>query len=95
MNEQKKNVVRGIVFLLCVLVTIASVMNVVLDNAEVIAKAQEVACEGKPKCDMAKAEMMRLPVWQTISFTNGKRTVNVRCTRSAIAFGDYACKVVP
>ncbi len=92
--NQKKNVINGIIFLLCVLITVASVMNVVLDNTEVLARAQEVACEGKPKCDMAKTEMLRLPVWQTITFTNGKRTIDVRCTRAAIVFGDYTCKVV-
>lgn len=92
--NQKKNVVSGIIFLICVLITVASVMNVMLDNTEVIAKAQEVACEGKAKCDMAKTEMLRLPIWQTITFTNGKKTAEVRCTRAAIVVGDYSCKVV-
>jgi hypothetical protein len=90
---KKKNVINFVILLLCVLITLASIMNVAVDNTEVIAMAKTAACEGKPKCDMTQTAMMRLPIWQAITFSGGKQIVEVRCQRSLIAIGDYSCKV--
>jgi hypothetical protein len=91
---KKKNIVNFIILVLCVLLTVASVMNVVVDNTEVIALAEKTACEGKTKCEMARTSEMRLPIWQVITFSGGKQLVEVRCQRSLIAIGDYSCKVI-
>ena len=91
---KKKNVINFIVLVVCILITVASVMNVAVDNTEVLAMAQRTACEGKAKCDMAQTAVMRLPIWQVITFSGGKQIVEVRCQRSLIAFGDYSCKIV-
>ena len=91
---KKKQVINFILVVLCVLITLASVVNVVVDNAEVVALAQKTACEGKAKCEMAQTAQMRIPLWQEITFSGGKQIVQVRCQRSFIAFGEYSCKVL-
>jgi hypothetical protein len=89
-----KKIINAIVLLLCVLIMVASVSNVLLDNTEVLALAQTAACAGKPKCDLYKSSVLRLPVWQTVTFvsSSGKQIVEVRCRRSAIVFGEYSCQ---
>lgn len=92
---KQKRIINGLVLVLCVLVVLASITNVLPDNEAVLAMAGRVACGGKDKCDLYKTSVLRLPIWQVVTFTNGKQTVEVRCTRSLIAVGEYSCKVVP
>ena len=91
---KRKNVINFIILVICVFITLASIMNVAVDNTEVIAMAQKTACEGKVKCDMAQTSIVRLPIWQEVTFSGGKQMVEVRCQRSLIAIGDYSCKVI-
>ncbi len=75
------------------------VYNVVSDNGEVERLATEVACgggHGKPAevgCTAQKTEIERTPLAQTFKFSTAKRQVTVRCARSAVLVGDYACEL--
>jgi hypothetical protein len=78
------------------------VYNVLSDNAEVERLAQEVACGGgvgkaaQLGCTAQKTMMERTPVGQTFDFaTNNKKqpSVTVRCRRSALLVGEYACEL--
>jgi hypothetical protein len=88
-------IARALFALIAVLVTVASVSNVMLDNTEVLQLAEQTVCQGKPKCGYAKSNVARTPIGQTITFTSGKGPVEVVCRRAAIAFGDYSCKTQP
>jgi hypothetical protein len=44
-------------------------------------------------CGASKTRMERTPIAQTFDFTTSKKQVQVRCTRSAVLVGDYACEV--
>jgi len=104
------------VFLLCVGFTVAAIVNVFGDNAEVEQMAKSKACEAaqaaqakpakpaappaKPaatgaaaagECSMAMTRMSRTPFAQSFEFTGQSSTRNIRCTRSLIFVGDYAC----
>ncbi len=87
------------VFLLCVIFSVAGAYNVMSDNAEVERLAQEVACgAGGAKapaaaCKAQKTRMERTPFAQTFDFATAKRQVTVRCARSAVLVGDYACEL--
>jgi hypothetical protein len=88
-----------------VLLIVASaigVYNVVCDNTETEKLAQEAACGGgvgKPSqlgCSAQKTMMERTPIGQTFEFaTNNKKqqTVTVKCRRSAVLVGEYACEL--
>jgi hypothetical protein len=89
-----KKIINAIVLLLCAFILVASVSNVLLDNTEVLALAQKAACAGKPKCELYKTSVLRLPIWQTVTFMSqsGTQSVEVRCRRSAIVLGEYSCQ---
>jgi hypothetical protein len=91
---------------LCLAATAAAAYNVYGDNGEVEKAAESVACgeAGAVACRAQMTRMDRSPFWQTFEFATSKRAagplvvqnvttlnVTVRCTRSAILVGDYAC----
>jgi len=97
-NARVKRAFQSGFFFLCVLFTAAGAFNVLSDNAEVEHLAQEVACGGGPKMNVKggnpqKTRMERTPIAQTFDFVTSKRTVTVRCTRSALLVGEYGCEL--
>jgi hypothetical protein len=76
-------------FILSVLAaSVAGLVNVLSDNADVVAKAKELGCP-RPVCTQTRSE--RTPFAQTFEFQSTLGTVNVKCVRSSIFFGDYGC----
>jgi hypothetical protein len=76
---------------ICAVISIASLVNVYGDNAEVEAKAKGLACPEAKSCSLYQME--RSPFAQTFRFTVMREgTVSVKCARSAILFGEYACE---
>lgn len=79
---------------LCIGISIACAVNVFADNAGLATEAGELACKGlacaKPP---AMTSVDRTPIAQTFTFAAGKAgtSVTVRCARSAILVGAYAC----
>jgi hypothetical protein len=74
----------------CAVVSIASLVNVYGDNADVEAKAKDLACPEAKACSLYQAD--RSPFAQTYRFTVMKvGTVTVKCSRGAIFFGEYGC----
>lgn len=93
--NSKKNVVSIVVFLICAVITLATVMNVFGDNSDVEDKAKAAACWEKKDCKYAKRALVRTPIGQTFTFEGGGRSFDVTCRRSAIVFGDYTCTAEP
>lgn len=94
------------VLLLCVGFSVASVVNVFSDNAEVEAMAKAAGCDGvnqkpipktappgtKPSnCEMAITHMSRTPFGQSFEMQGSGVTRHIRCTRSFVLFGSYSC----
>jgi hypothetical protein len=76
---------------ICAVILIASLVNVYGDNAEVEAKAKDIACPEAKACSLY--QMDRSPFAQTYRFTVMRQgTVTVRCARGAIFFGEYTCE---
>ena len=87
-----KRAVQTIVFVLCVVFSLAAVVNVLGDNAEVEAMANAVACAGEgATCHPQKTRMDRTPLAQSFELVTAKRKVEVRCARALVLVGDYAC----
>jgi hypothetical protein len=76
---------------ICAVISIASLVNVYGDNADVEAKAKDIACPGAKTCSLY--QMDRSPFAQTYRFTVMREgSVTVKCSRAAIFFGDYGCE---
>ena len=81
---------RIVLVALCLVITVASVVNVFVDNEEVRALAEKTACgKDAPTCAMTRME--RTPLSQSFEFVSKKETAEVECARSAVLFGAYAC----
>ena len=89
-----KRAVQTIVFVLCVVFSLAAVVNVLGDNAEVEAMANAVACAGEgATCHPQKTRMERTPIARSFEIVTARRKVQVRCARSLVLVGDYSCAV--
>ena len=85
---------QTIVFLLCVVFSVASAVNVFSDNTEVERMAAAVACgEQGPNCRAQVTRLERTPFGQTFGMQTSKRSLDVVCRRSAIMVGEYNCKL--
>jgi hypothetical protein len=83
-----------LIFFLCVAFSVAAVVNVMSDNAEVERMAAAVACgEQGPNCRAQMSRLERTPFGQTFEMITAKRTVDVVCRRAYVMAGDYACKL--
>ena len=88
----------NILGLLLIVASAIGVYNVVSDNGEVERLAQEAACGGgvgkaaQLGCTARKTMMERTPFAQTFEFATPSKQVTVRCSRSAVLVGDYACE---
>ena len=97
--SSSRNIVRPLVFALCVGVTIAGLLNVYGDNQEVVGKAETAACGGAA-CAVTMTRLERSAISQTFTFqtrlvekgrsTDGT-TVDVVCKRAFWLVGDYTC----
>jgi hypothetical protein len=83
-----RSYLKSFVVLTCVVVSVAGLVNVFSDNAEIEAKAKEIGCP-RPACTTTRME--RSPFAQTFDFQSTLGTIRVKCVRSAIFFGDYSC----
>jgi hypothetical protein len=83
---------QTLVFVLCVGFSAAAFYNVTSDNADVERLAIGVACgDAGPACPAQKTSLERTPIAQTFEIATAKRKVGVRCARSLIFVGEYAC----
>jgi hypothetical protein len=85
---QLKGWLRIFITTLCLVVSVAAMLNVFADNADVLAQAKGIACPSGP-CDPSRGE--RTPFAQTFEFRTTAGPITVRCARGAILFGEYAC----
>jgi hypothetical protein len=83
-----KAYLRLFVAIACIAVSLAAMLNVFADNADVLAKAKGIACADGP-CDLARLD--RTPFAQTFDFRTTPGVITVRCARGAIFFGEYGC----
>jgi hypothetical protein len=94
--------------ILCLAATATAAYNVYSDNGEVEKAAESVACGDAPACRAQMTRTDRSPFSQTFEFATSKRAtgpialqnvsalnVTVKCTRSAVLVGDYACALRP
>jgi hypothetical protein len=79
---------KSILVLTCVVVSVAGLVNVFSDNADIVAKAKEIGCP-RPACSLTRME--RTPFAQTFEFQSTAGAIGVKCVRSSIFFGDYGC----
>jgi hypothetical protein len=96
--SSSRNLLRPIVFVLCIGVTIAGLINVYADNSDVVAKAQTIAC-GSSDCAITMTSMGRTPISQSFTFQTRLTTsqqaasvVAVECQRQYVLVGDYECR---
>lgn len=85
-----------VIFVICVVFSVAGLYNVMSDNIEVIRMATVLACgtEGKTCADKAQmTRMERNPIAQSFEITTPKKKVDVRCARQFILAGDYSCEL--
>lgn len=97
---------QWVILALCAGFSVAAVVNVFGDNAEVEAAAKAVACEGlsvkpipktappgtKPSaCVMTVTKMSRTPFGQSFEMTGGGVERHIRCSRAFVLVGAYAC----
>jgi hypothetical protein len=83
-----RSYLKSFLVLTCVVVSVAGVVNVFSDNAEIVARAKEIGCP-RPACSLTSSE--RTVLAQTFTFQSQLGTMSVKCVRAYIFFGDYAC----
>jgi hypothetical protein len=83
-----KSPARKALSALIILATIAGLYNVIADNAEVLAQAKQVGCDGS---DCAQTRESRWPWAQGFTFQSKRGSVDVTCKRSLFLVGAYAC----
>jgi hypothetical protein len=77
------------------LASVVGVYNVLRDDFDVYSLAQAAACEGQgATCTVQRYYTDRGPFGETYELVDDKREiVRIRCTRSQLLLGDYACEV--
>jgi hypothetical protein len=87
----ERGFVRPLVFVICLAVTAAGLVNVYGDNSEVQSSAEREACGGQ-NCTPRLLRMERSPFRQAFSFqTDRDSTVDVSCKREYVLLGEYGC----
>jgi len=89
-----KTLIRPLLSGLLLVLTALGLMNVYSDNADVVKMAEAEACAG---CELRTIAVGRSPLEQTFSFQVDQSTqvVSVRCQRSVVLVGSYACSKQP
>jgi hypothetical protein len=83
-----------IISMLIVAMVIAGLVNVYADAGPIERMARARACERHgPPCKERLGSVLRTPFFHDLNFTVGGKPVTVRCRRSFILVGDYACAV--
>ena len=74
-------------------VVIAGVVNVYADAGPIERAARQVACDAhrSAACRLRLGRVARSPLFHDLQFTDGGRTVDVRCHRSLYLVGDFTC----
>jgi hypothetical protein len=87
------NVTR-VIGLIIIAIVIAGLVNVYADAGPIERMARARVCErhGAP-CRERLGRVMRTPFFHELEFTDGGKPVTVRCRRSFVFVGDYACEV--
>jgi hypothetical protein len=89
----KINIPRLISFLIIAIV-IAGLVNVYADAGPIERMARARACERHtPPCKERLGSVLRTPFFHDLNFTVAGKAVTVRCKRSFVFVGDYACAV--
>ena len=89
----KINIPRLISFLILAIV-IAGVVNVYADAGPIERMARARVCERHgPACKERLGKVLRTPFFHDYDFTVAGKPTTVRCKRSFIFVGDYACAV--
>ncbi|HTM43667.1 MAG TPA: hypothetical protein VL137_01860 [Polyangiaceae bacterium] len=94
MSDTTKLVIRISVAALCLFATVQSLTAIYSDISELEKTAANLAC-GKDSC-VTRLELERTPFAQRFVFQvsiDPPTKVEVRCERSLVLFGDYACAV--
>jgi hypothetical protein len=87
------NVPRIISFLIIAAV-IAGIVNVYADAGPIERMARARVCERHgPPCKERLGRVLRTPFFHDLDFKDAGREVTVRCKRSFVLFGEYACAV--
>jgi hypothetical protein len=87
------NIPRLISFVIIAAV-IAGLVNVYADAGPIERMARARVCERHgPPCKERLGSVLRTPFFHDLAFTDGGRSVTVRCRRSAYLVGDYGCAV--
>jgi hypothetical protein len=86
--------IRSLGWVLVAIVVAAAYSFFFADDHAIEGAARSRACaEGGPKCHAALARYVKTPFFQDREFRVGTATIEVRCTRTAILFGDYQCAI--
>jgi hypothetical protein len=86
--------VPRIISFVIIAIVIAGVVNVYADAGPIERMARARVCERHSgPCRERLGRVLRTPFFHELDFTEGGRSVTVRCSRSFIFFGDYACSV--
>jgi hypothetical protein len=89
----KINVPRIISFVI-IAVVIAGIVNVYADAGRSSGwRAARVCDRHGPPCRERLGRVLRTPFFHDMDFTDGGKTVTVRCSRSFVFVGDYSCAV--
>ncbi len=89
----KINIPRILSFVIIAIV-IAGVVNVYADAGPIERMARARVCERHPgPCRERLGRVLRTPFFHDMDFTEGGRSVTVRCSRSLVFVGEYACAV--
>ncbi len=80
-------------FAFCLLLTVASVVNVLGEHDDIVARAEQAACNGTPAgCTPRLLESERYPWAHVYTFQVAKGTSVVRCSRWLIVAGEFSCQ---
>jgi len=89
----KINVPR-VISLVIIAIVIAGLVNVYADAGPIerMARARVYERHGAP-CRERLGRVLRTPFFHDLDFTEGGKTVTVRCSRSFVFVGDFSCAV--
>jgi len=86
--------VQRIISFIIIAVVIAGIVNVYADAGPIERMARAKVCERHgPPCRERLGRVLRTPFFHDMDFTDAGRSVTVRCSRSFLFVGDYACRI--
>lgn len=100
-----KRFIRPVISITLIGASVLGLLNVYADNADVVRKAEAVACDQKPDCTARLTRVDRSPLAQNFGFAlsyemQGDKKVSgrpadraVKCSRGLVLVGDYSCEL--